>query len=191
MKKLSTYLFLVLFSFQTSSLGEDIRDFEIEGMTTGDSLLDFFTEKEILSNNPNWFKDNEYSIANNLTSKNFETYELLQVAYKTNDKKYTIESIEGYKFYYKINNCFKDQNIVIDDISNLIPQIKKGEKTIYTKHFSSGKSEFTEVRFTFDSGDGIFIQCVDSEGYSPPYAIDLRVVLRNKEYSYFLLNRAY
>jgi len=48
MKKLSTYLFLILFSFQTLSLADDISDFQIEGMSIGDSLLDYFSEEEIL-----------------------------------------------------------------------------------------------------------------------------------------------
>ncbi len=47
MKKLSTYLFLLLFSFQTSSQADDIRDFQIEGMSVGDSLLDYFSAEII------------------------------------------------------------------------------------------------------------------------------------------------
>ena len=49
MKRLSLYLFLffILFTPQTTSQADDIRDFEIEGMSVGDSLLDFFTKKEI------------------------------------------------------------------------------------------------------------------------------------------------
>ena len=50
MKKLSIYLFLIFFGFQTSSLGDDIRDFEIEGISIGDSLLDYFSEDEIKNN---------------------------------------------------------------------------------------------------------------------------------------------
>ena len=50
MKKLSTYLFLILFSLSAPSFADDIRDFEIEGMSIGDSLLDYFSEKEIRKN---------------------------------------------------------------------------------------------------------------------------------------------
>jgi len=32
MKKLSTYLFLILFSFSAPSFGDDISDFQSEGM---------------------------------------------------------------------------------------------------------------------------------------------------------------
>jgi len=47
MKKLSTYLFLLLFSFHTPSWAYDISDFQIEGMSIGDSLLDYYSEEEI------------------------------------------------------------------------------------------------------------------------------------------------
>ena len=52
MKKLSTYIFLVFFSFPVSSFAENVRDLEIAGMSLGDSLLDYFSEKEILTNQP-------------------------------------------------------------------------------------------------------------------------------------------
>ena len=48
MKKLSTYLFLVFLSFSVSSYADDISDFEIEGISVGDSLLDHFSKEEIL-----------------------------------------------------------------------------------------------------------------------------------------------
>ena len=50
MKRLYTFLFLIFFSFQTSSLADDIRDFQIEGMSVGDSLLDYMSEEEIKDN---------------------------------------------------------------------------------------------------------------------------------------------
>ena len=60
MKKLSTYLFLIFFSFSTPSFADDIRDFQIEGMSIGDSLLDYFTEKEIKKGQYRLFKSKKY-----------------------------------------------------------------------------------------------------------------------------------
>ncbi len=41
-------LFLVLiFCFQSWTKADDIREFEIEGMSVGDSLLDFFDKNQI------------------------------------------------------------------------------------------------------------------------------------------------
>ena len=42
-------LFLI-FSFQSWTKADDIRDFQIEGMSIGDSALDYVTEDEINNN---------------------------------------------------------------------------------------------------------------------------------------------
>ena len=49
MKRFLAILVLGLFLI-TPSWADDIRDFEIEGMSIGDSLLDYFNEKEINDN---------------------------------------------------------------------------------------------------------------------------------------------
>ena len=57
MKRLLLILILIL-SFQTLVKADDIRDFEIEGMNVGDSLLNFMSLNEINSNTfENYFKN--------------------------------------------------------------------------------------------------------------------------------------
>ena len=48
MKRLLLILILTL-SFQSWAKADDIRDFEIEGISIGDSLLDFYSEEKILN----------------------------------------------------------------------------------------------------------------------------------------------
>ena len=61
MKRLSLYLFLILFTLQTPSQADDIRDFQIEGMSIGDSLLDYFSEEKITNSNRHYpYLDNEF-----------------------------------------------------------------------------------------------------------------------------------
>ena len=48
MKRLLLTLILTL-SFQTLTKADDIRDFQIEGMSIGDSLLRYYSEDQILS----------------------------------------------------------------------------------------------------------------------------------------------
>ena len=50
MKRLLLILILT-FSFQTLTKADDIRDFEIEGVSIGDSLLDYFSKDQIENNN--------------------------------------------------------------------------------------------------------------------------------------------
>ena len=40
---------VLIFSLQSFTKADDISDFEIEGMSLGESLLDFFSEEEILN----------------------------------------------------------------------------------------------------------------------------------------------
>ena len=48
MKKLLVLLFSIFFLSSPSVFADDISDFEIEGISIGDSLLDYMTEEEIL-----------------------------------------------------------------------------------------------------------------------------------------------
>ena len=61
MKRLLTILILI-FTLQTPSQADDIRDFQIEGISIGDSLLDLFSEKKI-KNNLEFFYDNNKFIS--------------------------------------------------------------------------------------------------------------------------------
>mgnify|MGYP000722043315 CR=1 FL=1 len=45
---------VLIFSLQSWTKADDIRDFQIEGMSIGDSLLDYFNEDEILKNDGNY-----------------------------------------------------------------------------------------------------------------------------------------
>ena len=47
---MKTLLILFVLLFSSSVFAEDISDFEIEGMSIGDSALDFFSEKQIKEN---------------------------------------------------------------------------------------------------------------------------------------------
>ena len=51
MRKLCNYLFLILFSFSAPSFASDISDFQIEGISIGDSLLNHLSKEEIIRHN--------------------------------------------------------------------------------------------------------------------------------------------
>ena len=80
MKKLSTYLFLILFSFQVPSWADDISDFEIEGISIGDSLLDYFSKKEIKDNTEiGYYTNNKYTPVEFFQLSSFKTYDSVGV----------------------------------------------------------------------------------------------------------------
>jgi len=89
MKKLSTYLFLVLFSFSAPSFADDIRDFQIEGMSIGDSLLDFMNEDEINMNDLKFYPNDSKYYEIEYAGKS-DIFESVSMHIKRNDKKYQI-----------------------------------------------------------------------------------------------------
>ena len=88
MKKLSTYLFLVLFSFSAPSFADDIIEFEIEGMSLGGSLLDYFSEEEIKETILSGVYEDIFVVS--LINKTSLIYDGITVTYKSKDKKYKI-----------------------------------------------------------------------------------------------------
>ena len=56
MKILLIFLILI-FSFQSLTKADDIREFEIEGMSVGDSLLNYMSLEKLNSSKRNYFDD--------------------------------------------------------------------------------------------------------------------------------------
>ena len=52
---------VLIFSFQSWTKADDISDFEIEGMSIGDSALKYYSESQIKANKQNWYKGKKYS----------------------------------------------------------------------------------------------------------------------------------
>ena len=70
---------VLIFSLQSWIKADDISDFEIEGMTIGDSLLDYYTENEILkriNSSHTFFYNKDYmSISLSYKTGKFEIYD--------------------------------------------------------------------------------------------------------------------
>ena len=161
MKKLSTYLFLILFSVQTSSLGSSISDFQVEGISIGDSLLDYMSEEEIKNNVVHVYEDKKFTISE--YKKSFELYDALGFAYKTDDKKYKIYGVEG-TLYFRNNviDCYKKQDDIVSELSEFFGNEAK-INTYTGKHRDdkSGNSKYTSTDFDFKTGSSARVMCYD------------------------------
>ena len=195
MKKLSTYLFLIFFSFQTSSLADDIRDFQIEGMSIGDSLLDYLSKEEITTG-----IERTKPAYNYLTDEfgevylhdKFETYDQLSFKVKPNDNNYIIYSIKGSISYDdKLEQCFAKQKEIVEEFSALYKNARKVEETPVFPFDPTGKSKSHSIIFIFDSGDEIKVACTE---YKKSLKIEnnwedsLQIVIAKKEVIAWLRN---
>ena len=163
MKKLSTYLFLILFSFSAPSFADDISEHQIEGISIGDSLLDHLSKEEII--NEIEFNKPTYNYLNNDFGEvylygNFDNYDRLSFFVKPKDKHYTIYSIYGSISYDdKLEQCFAKQKEIEKEFSSMYKNAKKRKITLEFDWDPTGESVTHNITFFFDSGDNIEVNC--------------------------------
>jgi len=160
MKRLLLILILSL-SFQTLTKADDIRDFEIEGMSIGDSLLDFMSKEKIEK-----LKKTDYPNSKKFSrvSTNFPTmttYEDTMIHFKTNDMKYIIHAVDG-GFFYENNNikdCYKKKDNIVKDLSKLFPNLETKKRSV--NHSYDNESLVDSFFIYFENGGVIEISCTD------------------------------
>ena len=195
MKRLSLYLFLILFTLQTSSHADDIRDFQIEGMSLGDSLLDYYSEKEIkkqLSTTVGQYKSKKIK---RVYFNSKDNSEYLQYNFHfINDSSYRIVNIIGVMLYEnKMGDCYKKQLEIIKDIEKNFENATKEVKNLIHRADKSGKSKIKSIRLKLKNGQ---IR-VDCKSWSKkikkekPWRDTLSVLLDTDEYILWLKNEAY
>ena len=185
MKKFLGVLVLILFTLQTPSWADDIRDFQIEGMSVGDSLLDYFSENEIKHNiiGDYYEGSDKKFIAVEFILPSFNIYEGVQIHVKRNDKKYKIYGISGGIFYDdNIDGCYKKQNEIDKELSIIYKNAKR-EVSDLVKHPAdkSGKSTVKYIVYWFKSGDLASIDCYDWSNKMKPNEDNLQITLDTKE----------
>ena len=151
--KIFLIVLLLIFSTQSLTKADDIKDFKIEGISIGDSLLNYYSKKEIKNfhNYDNLPSDMKFRIADDYNST-FEQYDGLQFFYKPKDKNFTIYSISGGIFCESNNECEKILNTIKSDISNSLN--KEFMKSKFTHSDDpSGKSIVIKYILKLKNGD--------------------------------------
>ena len=191
---------ILIFSLQSWARADDIRDFQIEGMSVGDSLLDYESEEriksEIESNKSayqylkNKDKFGEVYIFND---ENFKTYQKVSFFVKPDDRNYIIYLIRGILDYVEdIDGCLNKQKEIAKEITEILPKFDKRE--INSKHSidPSGRSTNNHVIFEFKTGDDVSISCINFEESlrkKNNWIEGLSVVITKKEVADWLKNK--
>ena len=182
MKKLLILVFSLFFLYSPSVFADDISDIEIEGISIGDSLLDYMTEEDILKeievnkdmylflNEPN--KYNEVFLFSNLKTYDAVSFYLKNNAtnkYITNkntntNEKYEIFSIRARIDYIEdFDGCLSERIEIVEVLSIMFPDEQKKVSIKKSASDPSGNSITDFVYFEFDSGEEIDIYCLNYE----------------------------
>ena len=187
-------IFIFVFLFTTNSLAEDISDYEIEGMSIGDSLLDYYNEKIILENiSGSQYPNNEFTLIGFRESK-FKTFDAITITYKTKDNKYTIHGITGSKYYYKnFNDCLKTKEKVEEEVSSMFKntQMQKVDNDPHSFDETGNSFQFVSM-INLKNGD-IDIVCYNwsDELNLNNRADELGVTISSLDLIDFVYNRAW
>ena len=158
MKKLLLILILTV-NFQSSTIADDIRDFEIEGISIGHSLLDHFSKDQIINND---LKANyKNKSIEGLLFQNIDfivNYDAMQFVYKV--KNMEIINITALtKTGSDINLSKKKKNEVILDRTNIFVNTERSYEKKNHPADISGSSKVISTFLYFKNDDFVAIEC--------------------------------
>ena len=201
--KKTFFLIFLIIQFQNISLADDIQKFQIEGMSIGDSALDYFSEAQLEENEQDWhnYSYKEYSTSF-MPGKGI--YDWFLVSYRNDDYNFKIKALVGgiKKKNYDNKGCNNYLDAITLNVSELFKNAKQENKKKYelttdasrTYPFT-GKSVVTSVSFNFPDDGAIIIACYNMDKKANQVAFinsnlnqndSFRISVRSHEFANYL-----
>jgi len=193
-------LFFLCFYSANLSLADDIKNFQIEGISLNDSLLDFFNKSTIDSSRAWTYKDKKfYSL--DIFSEKFKNFDALQFHLKKGDKKYIIYGVSGgilfgeaAKYYPKSEKECKNKSLEIEkDLDSLFINAKKERiRKVGFGHEDPGVIR-QDTYYFLDTGE-VWLHCYTfSKKYKEKNNIydNLRLTILSEEFRVWMNTKAY
>jgi len=159
MKKL-IMIFILVLSFHSSIKADDIKDFEIEGMSIGDSLLDFMSKNEIKNNTMQYFSgERKYFIT--AFNNNLDNYDQLELYIKTGDKNYIIQTILAGIFIENLDDCLAMKKEVANYLDKVFPNIKRESGSKKHEADKKGKSIQYIDQYVLNFPTHVRVECTE------------------------------
>ena len=191
MKRLLLILIL-MFSFQSLIKADDIRDFQVEGISIGDSALDYFTKEEIVKNKRDFYNSKKYSTSS-IESDKYNKFETVQISYRSSDQLFKILDISGVLFM-NYNECMKDIKNISLEFDQMFVNTRKGKLDTYKNNDDPyGKSKVSDAYWYFDNNDVIVLACfyVDTKWAGESnFKSEFRVSIGTDEFNKFLIEES-
>lgn len=167
---------------------------EIEGMSVGDSLLNYlskeqiqkFSQSDIYKFREDEYKDNDlYNyITVGFSHRSFKIYDVVQIHIKPDDPEYIIHSMSGNIYINRMSECLLKQTEIVKELTEILKDVKIKDGPYTKKHNAdnSGKSINTSVDFLLNNGGYVFVDCMDWSD-EMPHKDMLMLGISNKEFA--------
>jgi len=185
------FLIVIFLSlFLTSNISADnIEDYEVMGMSVGDSLLLHYDEKKIIKanrydhTNTSWNNDKMFQLRMPGTGP----YTEIMFALKKDDKDYIIYAISGLeKMANNISECYPKLKKITKEFEKQFPNAYLQERVKPHSGDKSKKSTVTSSTFFFDNGDFVSASCYDWTK-KMKYWDNFRITITTKEFDDWLI----
>jgi len=187
-------ILILTFSFQTLAKADDISDFEIEGISLGDSALDFFSEKQI--------KDSEYILGTSdkylnsyFFKEEYENYDAVEFSYLKNDKNYIIKGLSGGITVTNLNDCKRKYNKINDSLKVFFSDSESRYDEGVHPGDVSGKSKYFRTSYQINPNSRYFeieTSCIFYKGDAAnKFSSNAGVTLKTDKMNDWLNNEAY
>jgi len=192
MKKLLGIVVLGLLLI-TPSQADDIRDFQIEGISVGDSLLNFMNIEDIktqlVKNDYLYNYTDKKFISIKITGMKSDLYDkrIIVEVKRKNDLKYIIYSVRGEIIFPGMSKCLAQKNKIVSEIESMFTDIKKREWTRNYPGSTDDRYKIHGANLDFNSGDTIGVICSQfPENLTPKRPDSFYVFIRTKVFEDWL-----
>ena len=179
---------LILLTLPTQSLADSIRDFKIEGMSIGDSALNYFNESQLIDGEQGWhnYSYNEYSTSL-VPGKGI--YDWFLLSYRSDDDDFIIEDLVAGLEQNNLNNkeCKNKIDAVTLNLSELFKKTKQYKKKYNLAADASraypftGKSAVTSLSFNFKNKGEIVLSCYNVDKKANEKDTFVNIILNHKD----------
>ncbi|MDA9682866.1 hypothetical protein N9U23_03155 [Candidatus Pelagibacter sp.] len=187
---------IIVFNIQSLTKADDIKDFQIEGLSVGDSLLIHMSKKKIEQLKKYQVYPNKkfYTLYLEKEFFNLNTYDFIQIDLKRGDKNYILPVVGGViDFPNNINKCKIKKKKIIDDIINTFPNLIREDRNSAHPQDKTNKSLVYQTYFRLKNG-AIVIDCEDwSDAMEKNYNFvdQLKIYVLTNDYNNWLNKEAY
>lgn len=189
--KIFLIILILIFNLQSLTKANDIFEFEIEGVSIGESLLNFASKETVISAISNQqYPNDKYIIFELDKIVKTKNYEYLGATTKKNDKDYIVTSISGIINYKELNECLNLKSQIQKFIENVLNYNDKEEVEYVSQ---DGESKIYGVQYylkPYPSNEAILINCYHFYDHADRQR-NLSVSANSESFAKFLINEAY
>ena len=140
------FVIILIINFQLSTKADDISDIQIGGISIGESLLEYYSEEEIIKNSYKTKYPKKNNVFLNISMfKKVGNYDAFKFYVKKNDKNYKIYSMEGRKRFSIVSKCKDQMKSITKEFEAFLKIVKKREHIFNYPQFIKSKSYVTEL----------------------------------------------